>query len=128
MSLDSGSQIITSEPATVPDAGPSFHRASIHFAASLTAPSSEQALCGPTHDTMAATTTADDMKRRIERIELVAQAIHDAQPSAFAWDAEPAFDRERYREYARNAIKLLGEDIGVLLFSLGGAAAEQHVG
>jgi|SRR6187200_1768174 hypothetical protein len=125
MSLDSGSQIITSEPATVPNAGPSFHRASIHFAASLTAPSSEQALCGATHDTMAATTIADDMKRRIE---LVAQAIHDAQPSAFAWDAEPAFDRERYREYARNAIKLLGEEIGVLLFSLGEVAAEQHVG
>ena len=125
MSLDSGSQIITCEPATVPNAGPSFHRASIHFAASLTAPSSEQALCGATHDTMAATTIADDMKRRIE---LVAQAIHDAEPSAFAWDAEPAFDRERYREYARNAIKLLGEDIGVLLFSLGEAAAEQHVG
>ena len=125
MSLDSGSQIITSEPATVPNAGPSFHRASIHFAASLTAPSSEQALCGPTHDTMVATSTADDMKRRIE---LVAQAIHDAQPSAFAWDAEPAFDRERYREYARNAIKLLGEEIGVLLFSLGEVAAEQHVG
>ena len=35
MSLDSGSQIITSEPATVPNAGLSFHRASIHFAASL---------------------------------------------------------------------------------------------
>jgi hypothetical protein len=125
MSLDSGSQIITSEPATVPNAGPSFQPASIHFAASLTAPSSEQALCGATHDTMAATTIADDMKRRIE---LVAQAIHDAQPSTFAWDAEPAFDRERYREYARNAIKLLGEEIGVLLFSLGEAAAEQHVG
>jgi len=124
MSLDSGSQIITSEPATVPNAGPSFHRASIHFAASLTASSSEQALCGPTHDSMVATSTADDMKRRIE---FVAQAIHDAEPSAFAWDAEPAFDRERYREYARNAIKLLGEDIGVLLFSLGEAAAEQHV-
>ena len=124
MSLDSGSQIITSEPATVPNAGPSFHRASIHFAASLTAPSSEQALCGPTHDTMVATSTADDMKRRIE---FVAQAIHDAEPSAFAWDAEPAFDRERYREYARNAIKLLGEEIGVLLFSLGEVAAEQHV-
>jgi len=74
---------------------------------------------------MVATSTADDMKRRIE---LVAQAIHDAQPSAFAWDAEPAFDRERYREYARNAIKLLGEEIGVLLFSLGEVAAEQHVG
>ena len=124
MSLDSGSQIITSEPATVPNAGPSFHRASIHFAASLTAPSSEQALCGPTHDTMAATSTADDMKRRIE---FVAQAIHDAEPSALPGTREPAFDRERYREYARNAIKLLGEDIGVLLFSLGEAAAEQHV-
>jgi len=124
MSLDSGSQIITSEPATVPNAGPSFHHASIDFAASLLAPSSEQALCGPTHDTMAATSTADDMTRRIE---FVAQAIHDAEPNAFAWDAEPAFNRERYREYARNAIKLLGEDIGVLLFSLGEAAAEQHV-
>jgi hypothetical protein len=124
MSLDSGSQFIISEPATVPNAGPSFHRASIHFAASLTAPSSEQALCGPAHDTMVTATPADDVKRRIE---LVAQAIHAAQPSAFAWDAEPAFDRERYREYARNAIKLLGEDIGVLLFSLGEAAAEQHV-
>ena len=43
MSLDSGSQIITSGPATVPNAGPSFHRASIHLAASLVAPSSEQA-------------------------------------------------------------------------------------
>ena len=57
-------------------------------------------------------------------IELVAQAIHDAEGAACRWDDEPAIRKERFREYARNAIKLLDEDIGVLLFALQQARAE----
>ena len=125
MSLDNGSQSITLEPTIVPNAGQSFQRASILFAASLVAPSSEQAFCGPAPDTAAATMTGDDVK---QRVDLVAQAIHDAQPGPHTWDAEPASDKERFREYARNAIKLLDDDIGVLLLALREAMAEQHVG
>ena len=124
MSLDNGSQNITLEPTTVPNAGQSFQRASILFDASLVAPSSEQAFCGPAPDTAAATMTGYDVK---QRVDLVAQAIHNAQPAPRSWDAAPASDRERFREYARNAIKLLDDDIGVLLLALREATAEQQV-
>jgi hypothetical protein len=65
-----------------------------------------------------------DRKTMEHRIELVAQAIHDAQPQACAWDAETAIRREHFRECARNAIKLLDEDIGILLLALIEATAE----
>jgi len=61
-------------------------------------------------------------------IELVAQAIHDAEQAACRWNDETAIRRERFREYARNAIKLLGEDIGVLLLALQEATAEARSG
>jgi hypothetical protein len=61
-------------------------------------------------------------------IELVAQAIHDAEQTASRWDDEPAICKERFREYARNAIDLLGEDIGVLLLALKDAAAKARLG
>jgi hypothetical protein len=51
-------------------------------------------------------------------VELVAQAFHDAEQQAFEWDNEPAPRKARFREYARNAINLLDEDIGVLLLAL----------
>jgi hypothetical protein len=65
----------------------------------------------------------DEMEHRVE---LVAQAIHEAQPQACSWDAEPATRREHFRECARNAIKLLDEDIGVLLRALREATAERR--
>lgn len=61
-----------------------------------------------------------------QRVELVAQAIHEAQPQACSWDAEPAIRRKHFRECARNAIKLLDEDIGVLLLALKEATAERR--
>jgi len=61
-----------------------------------------------------------------QRVELVAQAIHEAQPQACSWDAEPAIRREHFRECARNAIKLLDDDIGVLLLALKEATAERR--
>ena len=61
-------------------------------------------------------------------IELVAQAIHDAEQAACRWNDETAIRRERFREYARNAIKLLDEDIGVLLLALQEATAEARSG
>ncbi len=55
-------------------------------------------------------------------IEQVAQAIHEAEQAACRWDDEPAVRKERFREYARNAINLLDEDIGILLLALKEAA------
>jgi hypothetical protein len=61
-------------------------------------------------------------------VELVAQAIHNAEQAACQWDDETAIRRERFREYARNAIKLLDDDIGVLLLALQEATAEARSG
>ena len=61
-------------------------------------------------------------------VELVAQAIHDAEQATCQWDDEPAIRKERFREYARNAINLLGEDIGVLLLALQESTAEARSG
>jgi hypothetical protein len=58
----------------------------------------------------------------------VAHAIHEAQPQACSWDAEPAFHKKRFWEYDRNAINLLDDDIGVLLFALRETTAKQRVG
>jgi len=52
------------------------------------------------------------------KVELVAQAIHRAQHQELSWDSESSARRDRFREYARNAINLLGKDIGVLLLAL----------
>jgi hypothetical protein len=60
-------------------------------------------------------------------IELVAQAIHEAEQAGCEWDNEPASRKECFREYARNAIHLLDEDINVLLIALT-KAAEERVG
>ena len=51
-------------------------------------------------------------------VELVAQAIHEAEQHTCVWDDEPASRKQRFREYARNAINLLNEDIRVLLLAL----------
>ena len=51
-------------------------------------------------------------------VELVARAIHKAERQELPWDGEPSDRKDRFREYARNAINLLNEDIGVLLLAL----------
>lgn len=51
------------------------------------------------------------------KVELVAQTLHQAEHRGH-WDNQPAIHKERFREYARNAIRLLDEDIGVLLLAL----------
>ena len=61
-----------------------------------------------------------------QRVELVAQAIQEALQRACSWDAETAARREHLRECARNAIKLLDEDIGVLPLALKEATAERR--
>jgi len=60
--------------------------------------------------------------------ELVARAIHEVEQGAGPWHGEPRDRKEQFREYARNAINLLGEDIGVLLFALKEATNERHAG
>jgi hypothetical protein len=62
------------------------------------------------------------------RIELVAQAIHGAAQTGGLWANEPTIRKERFREYARNAVTLLDDDIGVLLLALKEAAAEERIG
>ena len=52
------------------------------------------------------------------KVELVARAIHKAHAQELSWEGESAARKERFREYARNAIHLLGEDIGVLLLAM----------
>jgi hypothetical protein len=52
------------------------------------------------------------------KIELVARAIHQAEHQKLSWESEPSDRKDRFREYARNAIRLLNEDIGVLLLAL----------
>lgn len=57
------------------------------------------------------------------KVELVAQAMHKAEHAACLWDGEPVSRKERFREFARNAIDLLDDDIGVLLLALEEATA-----
>ena len=61
-------------------------------------------------------------------VELVAQAIHEAERAAWRWDDESTLRKERFREYARNALKLLDEDVGVLLLAMKDTAAEVRLG
>jgi phage terminase Nu1 subunit (DNA packaging protein) len=53
-----------------------------------------------------------------DKVELVAQAIHQAEHSGCLWVNEPVTCQDRFREYARNAIDLLKDDISVLLGAL----------
>jgi hypothetical protein len=62
------------------------------------------------------------------KVELVARAIHKAEHQELLWDGESSASKERFREYARNAISLLGEDIGVLLLALEEATAGKRKG
>ena len=48
------------------------------------------------------------------KVELVAQAFYEADPEAGPWDNEPADCKEQFREFARNVINLVNEDIGLL--------------
>ena len=52
------------------------------------------------------------------KVELGAQALYEAEPEEPLWDDLPALRKERFREFARNAINLLNDDIGVLLLAL----------
>ncbi len=61
------------------------------------------------------------------KVELVAQAFYEAEQEGCWWDNEPAVIKEQFREFARNAINLLNEDIGVLLLALENASAEERV-
>ncbi|MBL0405218.1 hypothetical protein JKG68_14695 [Microvirga aerilata] len=61
------------------------------------------------------------------KVELVARAIHRAEHQELPWDGEPSDRKERFREYARNAINLLNEDIGVLLLALEESAAGKRM-
>lgn len=60
------------------------------------------------------------------KVELVAQALYEAGQPLYGWDNEPTPRKERFREYARNAITLLDDDIGVLLLALEECKAEDH--
>lgn len=60
-------------------------------------------------------------------VELVARAIYEAEQHTRSWDSGSARSRERSREFARNAIRLLNDDIGVLLFALNKAAAKHRL-
>jgi hypothetical protein len=60
-------------------------------------------------------------------VELVARAIHKAEHQELPWDGEPSACQERFRGYARNALNLLGEDIGVLLLALEEATAGKRM-
>ncbi len=61
------------------------------------------------------------------KVELVAQAFYEAEQEGCLWGNEPAVRKEQFREFARNAINLLNEDIGVLLLALENASAEERV-
>jgi hypothetical protein len=61
-------------------------------------------------------------------VELLARAIHKAEHQELSWDNEPSTRKDRFREYARNAIRLLNEDIGVLLLALEESTAGKRMG
>jgi hypothetical protein len=61
------------------------------------------------------------------KLELVAQAFYEADTEASLWDNEPAVCKEQFREFARNVINLVNEDVGVLLIASENAPAEKCV-
>jgi hypothetical protein len=58
------------------------------------------------------------------QIELVARAFFEAEHEDLSWDGEAELVKDEFREYARNAINLLHDDIGGLL-ALKQSAAEE---
>lgn len=60
------------------------------------------------------------------QIELVARAFYDAEHEGYSWDCEGETLKREFRGYARNAINLLQEDIGVLVMALQRASDEEH--
>jgi hypothetical protein len=60
------------------------------------------------------------------QVELVARAFYDAEHEGSSWDGESESLKQEFRGYARNAIDLLSEDIGVLLMALERASAEER--
>ena len=60
------------------------------------------------------------------QVELVARAFYDAEYEDCLWDGEIDAIKREFREYARNAISLLDDDIGVLLLALQRASAEER--
>ena len=61
------------------------------------------------------------------KVELVARAFHEAEQEAPLWDNLPAVRKEQFREFARNAVNLLNEDIGVLLLALEQSTTDERV-
>ena len=62
------------------------------------------------------------------QVELVARAFYDAEHDGCSCGLEPETLKKQLREYARNAIHLLDDDIGVLLLALERSAAEDRSG
>ena len=61
------------------------------------------------------------------KVELVAQAFYEVSQGACMWDNEPAVCKEQFREFARNVINLVNEDISVLRPASENASAEERV-
>jgi hypothetical protein len=61
------------------------------------------------------------------KVELVARALYEAEPEEPFWDNLSALRKERFRQFARNAISLLHDDIGILLLALEQSSAEDGV-
>ena len=63
------------------------------------------------------------------KVELVARALHEAERNAAClWDNESSLCKARFRRFARNAVDLLKDDIGVLLLALEQSTAERRDG
>ena len=62
-----------------------------------------------------------------DKVELVAQAFYEASSGACLWDDELVDCREQFREFVRNVINLLNEDIGALLLASENASAKERV-
>ena len=61
------------------------------------------------------------------KVELMAQAFYEVEEDESRWDSLPAVRKEQLREFARNAINLLNDDIGVLLLALEDSSADERV-
>ena len=61
------------------------------------------------------------------KVELVARAFYEAEQQPPLWDNLPAVRKDQIREFARNAIRLLNQNIGVLLLALEQSSAEERV-
>jgi hypothetical protein len=61
------------------------------------------------------------------KVELVARTFYEADQEAYLWANETAFCKEEFREFARNVINLVNEDISVLPPASENASAEERV-